>query len=122
MRGVLCLLALLVAGSWAPPAPSAGSAPPREPGLAAWDGVRPLPFLSSGSSLPVVTWPEGTRPPHRGLEGRRDRADAALAAAAGRALVVPRSARLVLAHITRRLDAAGRCAYSTSTPPPFRSV
>jgi hypothetical protein len=126
MRRFLILLALLVAGFGGTGAGMSVPVAPSGPAsheLASPSGANPLAFLPAGSTLSPGAWQEVSGPDARHLPGRSTRRSARLAPSgdddaplSARALARPDHASSLA------LMRAGRSAFHTATPPPFRSV
>lgn len=124
MRAIFLLLAVLSA--WAPERPF-----PRDVALSGFEQAQQLTpgentgaraFVRAESLLPMFSWQEGTAPRGRFPSGRPARAGAIDAdVVAAEPMAAER--RADAGHTSQlALLRAGRSAFHTTTPPPFRSV
>ncbi len=126
MRRFLILFALLVAGSGGT---GAGMSVPGAPAgradheIASPSDAVPLAFLPAGPTLSIVAWQDVSGPDPRQVPGRTTRRPARRAASGdGHAPLPGRALRRPEHASTLALMRAGRSAFHTATPPPFRSV
>ena len=124
MRRTLTVLAVLLAGFWGIRTPVVAGSQATTPAHQIADAADagPLAFLRGPSALSLTGWPGGSTPRTPADTPRTGTPDPARDGAALDAPLAART-RTHAAHTARlALLRAGRSAFHTATPPPFRAV